>query len=65
METTKGASAILEWRMRFLEEGAFEECTYHQALLAAQRLQLSGLIDLAEWIELVRLANTALLRAQR
>ncbi|WP_060482738.1 hypothetical protein [Pseudomonas sp. NBRC 111119] len=61
MESKKGASAMLEWRARFLAKGALDEPRYHTALHDAQALERAGLISTREWIELVKLANAALL----
>ncbi|MBH3416974.1 hypothetical protein QC590_12455 [Pseudomonas putida] len=61
MEYKKGTSAMLEWRSRFLAEGALDEQGYDQALRDALVLEQAGVISTAEWIELVKLANTALL----
>ena len=52
---------MLEWRSRFLAEGALDEQGYDQALRDALVLEQAGVISTAEWIELVKLANTALL----
>lgn len=62
MECKKGASAMLEWRSRFLSEGVLQEEDYDEALRSAGALERSGLINAREWIELVRQANAALLR---
>ncbi|MCX2891466.1 MULTISPECIES: hypothetical protein [Pseudomonas] len=61
MECKKGTSAMLEWRSRFLAEGALDEQGYDQALRNAEALEQAGVISTAEWIELVKLANSALL----
>ena len=61
MEYKKGTSAMLEWRSRFLAVGALDEQGYDQALRDALVLEQAGVISTAEWIELVKLANTALL----
>ncbi len=61
MEYKKGTSAMLEWRSRFLAEGTLDEQGYDQALRNAQALEQAGEISTLEWIELVKLANTALL----
>ncbi|MBK4988465.1 hypothetical protein IAE36_001344 [Pseudomonas sp. S36] len=52
---------MLEWRARFLAKGALDEPRYHTALHDAQVLEQAGLISTREWIELVKLANAALL----
>lgn len=61
MECKKGTSAMLEWRSRFLAEGSLDEQGYDQALRNAETLEQTGVISTQEWIELVRLANSALL----
>ena len=61
MECKKGTAAMLEWRSRFLAEGTLDEQGYHQALCSAEALEQAGEISTLEWIELVRLANSALL----
>ncbi|QBF29103.1 hypothetical protein EXN22_16055 [Pseudomonas tructae] len=61
METKKGMAAILEWRVRFLGEGALQEADYHRALMVAQQLEQSGRISPMEWVAMVRQANAALL----
>ena len=61
MECKKATSAMLEWRSRFLAEGTLDEQGYDQALRDALVLEQAGVISTAEWIELVKLANTALL----
>jgi len=61
MECKKGTSAMLEWRSRFLAEGTLDELRYDQALRDALVLEQAGVISTSEWIELVKLANTALL----
>lgn len=61
MEHKKGTSAVLEWRSRFLAEGILDEQGYDQALRNAQVMEQAGLISTLEWIELVKLANSALL----
>lgn len=53
---------MLAWRDRFLSEGTLQEEDYDQALRSAEALERSGVISAGEWIELVRQANTALLR---
>ncbi len=53
---------MLEWRSRFLGEGILQEEDYDQALRRAEELEHSGVISTSEWVELVRLANAALLR---
>ncbi|MFK3772329.1 hypothetical protein KSS93_13795 [Pseudomonas xanthosomatis] len=62
MECKKGTAAMLEWRSRFLGEGILQEEDYDQALRRAEELEHSGVISTSEWVELVRLANAALLR---
>ncbi|AMK30541.1 hypothetical protein AWT69_001904 [Pseudomonas putida] len=52
---------MLEWRGRFLGEGILHEADYDQALRRAEELERSGVISASEWIELVKLANAALL----
>jgi len=64
MECTKGTSAGLEWRSRFLAAGILEEDEYDQALRSAEALEQSGVINAVEWIELVKAANMALLRVR-
>ncbi|WDY59844.1 hypothetical protein [Pseudomonas sp. PSKL.D1] len=64
MECKKGTSAMLEWRSRFLTAELLEEDQYDQALRSAEALEQSGVISSAEWIELVRAANAALLRVR-
>lgn len=61
MECKKSACAALEWRSRFLAEGTLDEQGYEQALRNAQALEQAGDISMSEWIELVKLANAALL----
>jgi len=61
MECKKGTSAMLEWRSRFLAEGMLDEQGYDQALRNAEALEQAGVISTPEWIELVKLANSALL----
>ncbi|ABY99460.1 TPA: hypothetical protein ACHTCR_004662 [Pseudomonas putida] len=61
MECKKGTSAMLEWRSRFLAEGALDEQGYDQALRYAEALEQAGVVSTQEWIELVKLANSALL----
>lgn len=61
MECKKGTSAMLEWRSRFLAEGPLDEQGYDQALRNAEALEQTGVISTREWIELVKLANSALL----
>ncbi|WP_248919714.1 hypothetical protein [Pseudomonas entomophila] len=62
MECKKGTAAMLEWRGRFLGEGILHEEDYDQALRRAEALERSGVISPSEWIELVKLANAALLQ---
>ncbi|GLO13601.1 hypothetical protein PPUJ20028_21820 [Pseudomonas putida] len=64
MEYKEGTSAMLEWRCCFLAEGILDEQGYDQALRNAQVMEQAGLISTREWIELVKLANTALLRVR-
>lgn len=64
MECKKGTSAMLEWRSRFLAEGTLDEDAYDEALRSAGVLEQAGEISTLEWIELVRLANTALLHVR-
>lgn len=64
MECKKGTSAMLEWRSRFLAEGTLDEQGYDQALSNAEALEQAGAISTLEWIELVRLANSALLEVR-
>lgn len=54
---------MLEWRSRFLTAGILDEDEYEQALRSAEALEQSGVISAVEWIELVKAANVALLRA--
>ncbi|HDS1695976.1 MULTISPECIES: hypothetical protein [Pseudomonas] len=61
MECKKGTSAMLEWRRRYLAEGQLDEPGYDQALRNAEALEQAGSISTQEWIELVKLANSALL----
>ncbi|MEB6590995.1 MULTISPECIES: hypothetical protein [Pseudomonas] len=61
MECKKGTSAMLEWRSHFLAEGTLDERRYDQALRNAEALERAGVISTPEWIELVKLANSALL----
>lgn len=61
MECMKATAAMLEWRSRFLAQGTLDEDGYDQALRSAQALEQSGVISAAEWIELVKAANAALL----
>lgn len=61
MECNKATSAMLEWRSRFLAEGSLDEQDYEQALRSAEVLERAGVISTLEWIELVKLANSALL----
>lgn len=61
MECKKATSAMLEWRSRFLAEGALDEQGYDQALRYAEALEQAGVVSTQEWIELVKLANSALL----
>lgn len=53
---------MLEWRSRYLAEGILHEEDYDQALRSAEALEHSGVISASEWIEMVRLANSALLK---
>ena len=55
---------MLEWRCRFLAEGSLDEEGYDEALRSAGVLEQSGVISTLEWIELVKLANTALLQVR-
>lgn len=55
---------MLEWQSRFLTTGSLEEEQYDQALSSAEALEQSGLISSAQWIELVKAANAALLRVR-
>lgn len=64
MECKKGTSAMLEWRSRFLADGTLDEQGYDQALRNAETLEQAGVISTLEWIELVRLANSALLEVR-
>ncbi|MGE7991471.1 hypothetical protein ACQKPE_10560 [Pseudomonas sp. NPDC089554] len=64
MECKKGPAAMLEWRGRFLEAQVLGEREYDQALQCAEQLERSGVISAQEWVELVRLANAALLRVR-
>ncbi|MCV9917850.1 MULTISPECIES: hypothetical protein [Pseudomonas] len=64
MECKKGAAAMLAWRNRFLAEAGLQEDDYDQALRCAEELERSGVISAGEWIELVKQANSALLRAR-
>jgi hypothetical protein len=64
MECKKGTSAMLEWRSQFLAEGTLDEDAYVEALRSAGVLEQAGEISTLEWIELVRLANTALLHVR-
>ena len=61
MEYEKGISAMLEWHRRFLSQGSLDEQGYDRALRDALVLEQAGVISTSEWIELVKLANTALL----
>ncbi|HEN8798166.1 hypothetical protein HP546_00695 [Pseudomonas sp. CM25] len=61
MECNIATSAMLEWRSRFLAEGSLDEQDYEQALRSAEVLERAGVISTLEWIELVKLANSALL----
>ncbi|MFV3288456.1 hypothetical protein ACNFBR_06945 [Pseudomonas sp. NY11955] len=60
MECKKGTAAMLEWRSRFLAKGLLDELGYDQALRNAEALEQTGVISTQEWIELVKLANSAL-----
>ncbi|WP_422631676.1 hypothetical protein [Pseudomonas farsensis] len=62
VECNEGNAAMLEWRNRFLSEGVLQEDDYDQALRNAEALEHAGVISTREWVELVRLANAALLR---
>lgn len=62
MQCNEGTAAMLEWRSRFLAQGVLQEDEYDQALRCAEELEHSGAISASEWVELVRLANAALLR---
>ncbi|MCE1113721.1 MULTISPECIES: hypothetical protein [Pseudomonas] len=62
MECKKDTAAMLEWRSRYLAEGILHEDDYDQALRSAEALEHSGVISASEWIELVKLANAALLQ---
>lgn len=64
MGCKKGTSATLEWRCRFLAEGTLDEEGYDEALRSAGALEQSGVISTLEWIELVKLANSALLHVR-
>ncbi|MEN5034013.1 hypothetical protein [Pseudomonas sp. TWI929] len=64
MECKKGTSAMLEWRSRFLADGTLDEQGYDRALRNAETLEQAGVISTLEWIELVRLANSALLEVR-
>lgn len=64
MESNKGAAAILAWRGRYLANDNLAEPVYDQALRCAEALERSGKISSKEWIELVRLANEALIRVR-
>ncbi|MBC3487226.1 hypothetical protein HU750_16280 [Pseudomonas sp. SWRI50] len=64
MECKKGTSAMLEWRSRFLADDTLDENAYDEALRSAGALEQAGEISTLEWIELVRLANTALLHVR-
>ncbi|MNG79511.1 hypothetical protein D3C76_817170 [compost metagenome] len=55
---------MLEWRSRFLAEAILDEDDYDEALRCAEALEQAGVISAGEWIELVKLANTALLRVR-
>lgn len=55
---------MLEWRSRFLADGTLDEQGYDQALRNAETLEQAGMISTLEWIELVRLANSALLEVR-
>jgi len=54
----------LEWRSRFLAEGTLDEQGYDQALRSAEAMEQAGVISTPEWIELVKLANSALLHVR-
>ncbi|MBK5002636.1 hypothetical protein IAE37_004912 [Pseudomonas sp. S31] len=64
MECKKGAAAVLQWRSRYLTDDLLDEAAYDQALRSAEALEQSGSISASEWIELVKLANAALLRVR-
>ncbi|BBH46972.1 hypothetical protein [Pseudomonas sp. KU43P] len=64
MECKKGASAMLEWRSRYLAAGILDEDDYDKALRSAEALEQSGVISALEWVELVRAANAALLEVR-
>ncbi|KAB5626887.1 hypothetical protein F7234_00425 [Pseudomonas putida] len=64
MESKKGTAAMLEWRERFVGTGIASERDYEQALVCAERLEQAGAINVGEWIELVKLANAALVRVR-
>lgn len=62
MGCKKGMTAVSEWRQRFLKETLGED-EYHEAWQNAEQLQRSAMISVNEWLELTRLANAALVRA--
>lgn len=64
MERKKDTAAVLEWRDRYLSKGILQEEDYDQALRRADELEHCGMINTMEWVQLVRLANAALLRLQ-
>lgn len=65
MESKPPKHTFQIWREDYLKGATLNECQYEWALLAADRLNAVGLITNQTWMEMVRLANAALINGDK
>lgn len=63
--STNGSEAMLGWHNRFLRTGTLSEAQYQEAWQEAEHLVRSGQISDAQWMELTKLTNAALVRGDK
>lgn len=63
MDSVKTSSAAFtSWVSAHMHSPALNEVDYDRAILAAQLLEREGLVSHAQWLQMVWMANEALIR---
>lgn len=62
MEKSELSPAFTAWVAEHLNDFPLTEEKYDQAMFMAEKLEFEGQVNHSEWLEMVRRANTTLLR---